>query len=544
MPTKYSKREWLLAAFFILAIGATVLIWALQVPFPLRDDEIMYLVSHCNQPWATPVQWGPGYKAFYCAISGLFPTFSLALYVKSAMVVLLTSVTLFSIALLLRVRPAVAAAISLSFTLTMLPFEHVNSTPEFAFLLAAMACLCPLVVSRPAGWYGFFLLTAMAFLVRPEYVLALVNGLLLLGWQASGKWRSRMPMRQTHVLPMLVGGVCLAFCVLYYVAGTQVPVDRTWVAFGQHFALNLKATTDMPGDTWLQWQTFVASAFPSSQSVAEAARENPAMFGWHLGYNLLHRLPTGLQSRIIPPFGYGQHWLNSSMLRFIILGIMLLVAAVGFWSWQWRDPAIRSRLAVLLVLLPIPLVSLLVMPHSKHMLPLLPLLVVLIGWGIEQCWASRFVVLKALPVALALVLVVGSASFLFATIPHLTNPQPSPDDLVADMQAHAAAGQPLHILSAAQLGSRMCQLAEIEQELCTGVTLPPNVIPSQFAQQERVNWILVDSMLRDNSAVQSDPVMQVLLNDAAQCGCQADPPMRGDFLLIRCYPTFSGCSTE
>jgi hypothetical protein len=523
----------------MLAAGGIILIWVLQVPIPLATDEVSYLLAPCEHTWAIPVQWGPGYKAFYCGISALTPSPIAALFVKSALVAALTSLVLFGIALALRVRPALAALVSLSITMTMLT---ISGTSEFAFLLASAACLCVLAAPRPAGWYGFIVLATASFLARPEYLLVLLGGLGILFWQNTAAWRRGVALKQINLLPLLVGTILFAFCIGYTIVGPQTSIDRTWVAFGQHFALNIKEADDPVGDPWVEWETFVASAFPTSHSVAEAMRENPAMFGWHLSYNILHRLPEELYERVLPPLDYGPHWLDARVPHSVLFGIVLLVAGAGFWSWQWHSKDLRARLLILLPLLPIPLVSLLVMPRARHLLPLLPLLIVFVGWGIEQMWSSRWHILKALPVALALALTFSTASFLSMATAALANPQPSIPDLIEDIQEHTASGQRLRILSAAHLGTRLCNLAEADAALCQGISLEQGVVPSRFAEEEGATWIVIDPMLRDNSAVQHDPVMQTLLNEAPQCGCSARPTLRGDYQVIRCSPTFSGCS--
>jgi hypothetical protein len=522
----------------MLAAGGIIIIWALQVPIPLAADEISYLLAPCAYTWSIPVQWGPGYKAFYCGISALSPSPIAALLVKSALVAALTSLVLFGIALALRVRPALAALISLGLTMSLL---NISGTSEFAFLLASAACLCVLAVPRPAGWYGFIVLATASFLSRPEYLLVLVSGLGILLWQHTAAWRRGVSLKQINLLPLLVGSILFAFCIGYTIVGPQTSIDRTWVAFGQHFALNIKEADNSVGDPWVEWEMFVASAFPTSHSVADAMRENPAMFGWHLSYNVLHRLPEELQERVLPPLEYGPHWLDAHILHSVLGGLVFLVASIGFWSRQWRNKATRTRLLVLLVLLPIPLVSLLVMPRAKHLLPLLPLLIVFVGWGIEQSWSSRMHILKALPATLALALIVSTTSFLWTATEALANQQPSITSLTEDIQERTAAGQTLRILSAAHLGTRLCDLAEADAALCQGISLEQGTVPSRFAEEKGATWIVIDPMLLDNSAVQRDPVMQTLLREAPQCGCSARPTLRGDYQVIRCYPEFSGC---
>src|SRR5690606_6606023 len=75
--------------------------------------------------------------------------------------------------------------------------------------------------------------------------------------------------------------------------GYGLPTDsnRTYLAFGQHFAINWTAWNDEDFKTQQDWEVIYEETFGSTDSVVIAALENPTQFIRHVGTNL----------KILPP---------------------------------------------------------------------------------------------------------------------------------------------------------------------------------------------------------------------------------------------------
>lgn len=260
------------------------------------------------------------------------------------------------------------------------------------------------------------------------------------------------------------------------------------------------------------------------------------MFAWHVGYNLLWRLPEYTVRRLTPTV----FWLPVAswhlLLRQAMTVLILVTAVAGCWSWQCHTKALRQTMLPLLLLLPISLVSLVVMPVAKHLLPLLPILAVMLGWGIEYCWQQRRIWLRGLPLLLGLCLFLGLAGQTLTMGRNLFSTQPSVESMVAAIQQQASAESPVRILSSASWGQRLCALAQTPY--CTGLTLPIDESPSAYARQERVTWILADPGWQQRVPIQEDPVMGQITQHAEAFGCHADPVTRQGYHLIRCDPFF------
>ena len=93
------------------------------------------------------------------------------------------------------------------------------------------------------------------------------------------------------VLVLLGGGLGLGWLF-------GVPMgSRPFMAFGQHYAVNVATATDSSFNPWIHWESFVRADFGSAQTVGDAWRTNPRAFLWHLGVNAA-TLPAALGNMV------------------------------------------------------------------------------------------------------------------------------------------------------------------------------------------------------------------------------------------------------
>jgi hypothetical protein len=220
--------------------------WLAQAPLPYDIDDMGDLTHGCASWHSLNITYGPLYRAFYCALSTLWPDLVVVFDFKQVAMMLIPGGLLYVLLRRYAILPMLAAGFSLWFVLSLLRF---NGTSEFAFALALLACISA-ARGKTAGWIGFFLLLTLAFLVRSEYALGIVGGILLLlplsqsrqtapldnPAAASSSAQSAAPRTA-----LLTGVLCFSLCIGLYLAG-PTSNDRFWVAFGQHFALNYQET--------------------------------------------------------------------------------------------------------------------------------------------------------------------------------------------------------------------------------------------------------------------------------------------------------------
>jgi hypothetical protein len=510
----------------LLIASAITLVWIAQTPLPYTIDDVGDLTGSCAVFDRFTVEYGPVYRGLYCAFSLPFPDLMLAFDMKQAAVIVLLGMLAYGLLRRYAVMPLVAAGFALWFVLTLLRF---NGTSEFAFLLALAACLSAARGSTP-GWAGFFLLMTAAFLVRPEYLLGIVGGigvLLPLRWlRALDPPTAPRP----SALPLFVGGVCLLGCSLLYVSGSE-PGSRSWVAFGQHFALNYQQAHRYAGETWSEWETVIAQEFPTSQSVAEAARENPTAFTWHLGYNAVRRFPGALITAVLPTALHAESALMNVLRGGPLLIGLIALAGLGLWKGGPLPGSLRPVLA----LAPIPLTSFLVMPGARHLLPWAPLLLVGAAWGVQWLLTCR-APWRTLTAGIAGgVLLIGLAGTLITYGAALTTPQPSLRAAVNMLRQEATPAQPVRLLTA--FGSnRLCAL--VGDDRCVPLEWRASDVPSDYAADTQPNWILVSADWQQRTAVQNDPLMRRFLSEPQAFGCQTELVTRDGFDLLHCTPAF------
>jgi hypothetical protein len=348
----------------LLAV-ATLVSWTLRAPFPLLNDDVAYLGSACAMASLDSLEWGPAYAAAYCALRKVVPDPFVAFWLKQAMVLLLGGVLVAAVGRRHGLGPVVAPLAGLWCVLALL---SPNGTLESAFVLCLGACLCA-SSDTPVGWAGFFLLMGFAFLVRTEYVIGIAAALALV----VGRGYRRPPaVRGAALAGILVLASCLALAW-----GARGDRGRSWFAFGQQFAVNHSEAFGTSTDPLVDWPRIAAQSFPASDSILEAARENPRVFFWHVRYNLSVRVPRAL-ARLLLPVPFAANW-PSPWAAGLGAGAMIAVLAAAFGgARQTRSPSGPS-LVPLMALTAIPLVSLVFRPQARHLLPLLPLLVVLAG---------------------------------------------------------------------------------------------------------------------------------------------------------------------
>ena len=133
----------------------------------------------------------------------------------------------------------------------------------------------------------------------------------------------------TRKRALIGAGIAIAapFALRLLVGSTANPFahGREFFAFGQHYALNIVESRRLPLDPWTNWFPIAREAFPKAESVAEAARENPHAFLWHVGRNVSNvRFAFEELLTPLPHLGKLLEW-----MVIVPLGAVLLLGVVG-----------------------------------------------------------------------------------------------------------------------------------------------------------------------------------------------------------------------
>ncbi len=276
---------------------------------------------------------GPLYSAWYYLLS-LFQPDRVALhYLNYRVLVTLLPVALFIVLRRYQTPTLVALLLAvwlLVIDLNLTLWPKVNHFAALVLLLF-MAVAAGRRLLDQLGIIAFGFLTAAY--ARPElFGPALVLMIVGLGMGVA----RRYPLSSWRV----VGLAWVVVGLLRFGYGLPTDANRTYVAFGQHFAVNWVAWNQSEVNPWNNWEPIYRDTFGTTDSVVIAAAENPAQFLHHVWTNLT-LLPSILGYQYLKHPGI---FLPEDKTRYelVLLAVALIVAlALTFKQWV---PFVKARL--------------------------------------------------------------------------------------------------------------------------------------------------------------------------------------------------------
>lgn len=252
---------------------------------------------------------------------------------------------------------------------------------------------------------------------------------------------------------------------------------------------------------------------------------NPQQVTWHIGYNIRHILPTELLTL------FADFSVDYGALQVLFTVTMILAALLGAWTVGMSD----QRLLPWLVLIAPPFISLLVQPLARHMLMFLPLLLILIGYGLLQSVRHSALLIRVISSAMGIIFVAGlfllvrTTSFLPSQMafPSYT---PSISYIIPAIHQQASATTPIRLIAPyTRYATRVCLMASTRY--CFPVEWPGGDDLAAFARHEHIHWLLIRLV-----NVEHDAFIQQLLASPESFSCVADPVTREGIQVIRCHP--------
>jgi hypothetical protein len=226
----------------------------------------------------------------------------------------------------------------------------------------------------------------LASYARPEFFvgffLSAVVGLAGVVWVSF-----RRPSDVRYLtLPMLA--VILPTASLLWLIGNPLSGNRSFVAFGQHYAVNLDKAKKLDRNPWMHWESIVREDFGDAKTPAEAFKTNPRAAAWHIAANA-KSLPREFLHVGIPHLGLGingDRVLKWGMILAAALGLVGLVYRL--WS-RAQAPSDRRALWVGMLmfgLLSVPVIAsaLLVFPRLHYLMPVMFFSFVLVAVGLSH----------------------------------------------------------------------------------------------------------------------------------------------------------------
>jgi hypothetical protein len=369
-----SRRPWLTEAAIVLllallAFKLTYGIWKIRDVWV--GDETAYLICAANIPThgLPSPEAGPLYPLWYLALSRLPVDLLLVTHVNWACLAGLLTISFY---ILLRhygcSRPWALLACTL-----LLTSQIIDVLPQPMHLAAVVLAVGAAVATRFRSSVHLFAAIGMTLLVatyvRPEYSLSLMvyalSAVALAGWVLL----RRPELRTQLVLP---AGVLVATTVVLVLVFGFPPLDgsRSFIAFGQHYSLNLHRAGLRDGNPWHTWESAVRADFGEVTSFAQAARSNPRAVLWHVAATCRRCRVTSwpcCRSGSICRRAAG--WVlirgrDRNLARRRWPGVALLPA----WpDWRENRPLVVTLVLMVFLLVPATIQSLLIFPRQHYL---------------------------------------------------------------------------------------------------------------------------------------------------------------------------------
>jgi hypothetical protein len=270
----------------------------------------------------------PLYALWYLFLAWLEPNRVALYYLNYTLLTFLPPLALYVLLRRYAVTPLISLAtaffllISAANFLTWPKVNHLALLLIFCVLIGMSFLRCP--VRRFTIAAGSALLCAY---IRPEFFLAFIILLIAVLGATLLDLKRRQFHNLTFVLVMLIS---LGALLLWW----GIPVgsgNRSFVAFGQHFALNWLTWTSSDLSPWTDWQAIIAQNFGNSRSAWEAIRSNPVLFIEHVVFNM-QRIPRLLINAF---FVHPALLLPESLRRYETY--VLIVAVIIYLGTTWRN---------------------------------------------------------------------------------------------------------------------------------------------------------------------------------------------------------------
>jgi hypothetical protein len=308
----------------------------------------------------------------------------------------------------------------------------------------------------------------------------------------------------------------VAGCAVVLLCGLGNPLGggRSFIAFSQHYAVNVVTTEQLAFDHSSRDDALVARDFGDAATVRQAWQANPRAFLWHFGLNA-RRTPAMIAHLVQPRLDLARkasHLWACGVVVAAVLGVVGLVRRAGTGK-QRRGLILGPVMLGLLLVSTLPSV-LVIAPREHYLLSVVVFLIALLGAGLGGLPRLRLV-WERLERPWALV---GLFVVLLAVTPNrahgwnvqaLLGRQPPASRRLVDQEVVAALRrlplrQPTVILGAVEPGRGI--FANMP-----GYGVPPTAKAGgfwDFVERAGVGVIVVDSLLENAASFRDDPEFQ------------------------------------
>jgi hypothetical protein len=175
--------------------------------------------------------------------------------------------------------------------------------PKVGFLANAVFFVSAIFFIRTQSLLTKVSIASIAFLlmtyIRPESKLSLGISLLIVVFIFLIKTNQKRNL-YSFLLTALV--TLLAFLWMWLGNPFSDNSNRTYLAFGQHYALNKSKIQPLNSNPFVDWEDYNTKYFNGAKDIVEAVKTNPREFAWHIYTNFRNYL------WVINEYGMGVVW--------------------------------------------------------------------------------------------------------------------------------------------------------------------------------------------------------------------------------------------
>lgn len=283
------------------------------------NDESMYLYGGNSFPLNFPnSEYSPLYTIWYYFLNLLQPDTVLLYYLNYILMTVLPPLFIYIFLRVNKVHLIVSFSFSLLFLMNFSNFPTWPKVSHFALLsLLTGLIISSLLSDKKHKILAFTIFLLLTSFIRPEFFLSFILVSIILTVMYSLEWFNNYTLRS--VLPWIIT-VMISFALLSVFGLPYGSGERSFQAFGQHYARNWVNWHSDPRDPYYNYINILKEDFGNVNSISAAILKNPSAVTRHVTENIKN-IPGELKYMFLNfyPVGYpGIISLITALVVFII----------------------------------------------------------------------------------------------------------------------------------------------------------------------------------------------------------------------------------
>jgi len=310
-------------AIFVLLISGIIYVSKLREFLDILDlDESIYLHWGVSFPVGFPLpEWSPIYVLWYYLLNLLQSDIISLYFLNYALMTILPPIFIYMLLRVNKVQMIIAFTCSIFFLLSFSNFQTVPKVSHFALLTLLLGLIiATLIKDKKLKVLSLSITLLLTSFIRPEFFLSFLLVGVILSILYIKEFSNVRSLKV--VVPLL--SVAVLCIILLFVFGSPVGSgERSFVAFGQHYARNWVKWHNDPREPNANFRIILKEDFGNSSSVSEAILKNPSAIVKHMSQNISN-MPKELDTMFLNFYPKSHPRKALLLLAFILFVISLI----------------------------------------------------------------------------------------------------------------------------------------------------------------------------------------------------------------------------